>query len=306
MGGSNTQPTQTSTTTPNITPQQQELMDIAMPKVREFAASVPERYQGETVAGFDPVQMQAQQMALDAADATNRGAVAQDSAAKAGLDASNFWLGDRVWDPANNPALAKSVDAAVRPITQNYQQVVRPAIRDEFTGAGQEFGGSRRDLTEVAGADAYLRNVGDTSGKLINAAYDTNVNAQLKALGLLPSTTAAQTAGANSMLGAAGTTAAVGDVRRGMTQAQIDAMVGGYNYDQLAPFLQTQELMSFLQGMPGGGTTTVATGNNPSTRPTAMTSLGGAATGASLGTALMPGIGTVAGAGIGALLPWIT
>lgn len=290
MMAKGTQPTQTTNTQQQLSPEQQQILQLAMPGIKSFAATVPQRYQGTQIAGFDPSQTAGQEMALGAAGA-------QGTIAKNAADTSNFYTSGDVWNPSTNPNLARAVDAAIRPITENYQQVVRPAIRDEFQGAGQVFGGSRRGIAEGNAADAYLRNVGDTGAKLVQNEYDTNINAQLRALGMAPQTQAVQTAPAV-------TTSGVGDVRQNLSQLMLNQDVGNFNYDQLAPFLQSQDLVSLLKGIPGGGTTSTSVGNlNP---PNPYTSaLGGAAAGASLGSALMPGIGTGAGAGIGALLSFL-
>ena len=279
------QPTQTSTY--QFSPEQRQLMDLAMPGVRDFAATVPQRYGSSTIAGADPLQTAGQEMALGAAGT-------QGQLASSGATANNFLLGD-IWNPSSNSNLQGAIDATVRPITENYQQVVRPAIRDNFEAAGQQFGGSRRNIAEGLAANSYMRNVGDASSKLVQNEYDTNINAQLKALGLLPQTQAAQMAPAL-------TTSGVGDVRQALAQALLGEQVGNFNYDQLAPFLQSKEIMSLLARIPGG--TTVSTGNNASPNM-AMSTLGGAASGASLGSIAGPP-GMAVGAGIGALLPWLT
>jgi hypothetical protein len=191
--------------------------------------------------------------------------------------------------------LQGAIDAAVRPITDKYQQVVRPALRDEFTGAGQVFGGSRRNIAEGNAANAYMRDVGDTSSQLVQSQYANNLNAMLRALGL---TSATQGAAVAPGL----TTSGVGDVRQNLAQLLLNQDVGNYNFEQMAPFLQAKDLMSILQGIPGGTTTSTANlpGKNKLTG-----ALGGAATGASLGSAIFPGVGTGIGAGIGALLGFL-
>lgn len=284
-GGS--QPTQTSTTQMVLSPEQRQILQLAMPGIRDYAATTPTRYPGDTVAGFDPAQISGQNMALAAATGP------QQNLAQGSADTTSFWLNPNSWDPSNNPALSGAIDAAVRPITTNYQQVVEPRVRDEFLGAGQEFGGSRRNIAEAQAGEDYLRQVGDTSSKMVQGAYDTNVNAGLRALALTPQTQAAQTQPAI-------TTSGVGDVRQNLVQRLLDMTVGNYNYDQLAPFLQSQDLVSLLGAIPGGSSTTVATGNNPTANPYTST-LGGAAAGASLGSMLGP-VGTAGGAGLGALL----
>lgn len=278
-------PTQTTTSQPS--PQAQELLNLAMPGARDFAATVPQRYQGSTVAPFDPSQTAGQDMALGAAGT-------QGTLANAGAARSNYLLSGNIWDPTNNPALSGAITAATRPITENLNQSILPQIRGEAVKTGN-FGSSRQGIAEGLATQGAERAIGDTSSKLVQNEYDTNINAQLKALGLLPTVQGAQTQ-------PAATTSAVGDTRQAMDQALTNQNVGNFNYDQYAPFLQSQELMSLAAGIPGGTTSSTGSVAQPNT---AMQSLGGAASGATLGSMLFPGVGTVAGAGAGALLPWL-
>jgi len=121
-GGSGSQPTQT--TTYQLSPEQRQLMDLAMPGVRDFAASTPQRYKGPTVAGFTPEQTAGQEAVLGAAPA-------QAELAANAAKASNFYTGGSVWDPSYNPNLKGAIDAAVRPITQNLTETQLPALRGE-------------------------------------------------------------------------------------------------------------------------------------------------------------------------------
>lgn len=291
MGGGSNQPTQTTHTDVQMTPEQRQIFNLALPGVQDFAASVPDRYPGSTVAPFDPAQVAGQNIALGAAPA--QGALASDAAG------ANDNLLTNIWDPNFNPALKGAVDAAVRPVTEAYQHTTLPGVRDEFNAAGAGFGGSRRGVADAVEQSKYLTNVGDTSAKVVNANYQANLDAQLKALGLVPSTQGALTTPAV-------TTSGVGDVRQNLAQALLSEQVGNFNYDQLAPFLQSQDLIALLSGLPGSTSDSVSTGNNPtSSGTTARNALGGAAAGASLGTAIMPGIGTGVGAGLGGLLAFL-
>lgn len=277
----------TQTTTAELSPEQRQILQLGLPGVQQFAATVPQRYQGSTVAGFDPTQVAGQEAALGAVPA-------QAGLAANAANATNFFTGGSIWDPGANAALAGAVGAATRPITQNYNEVVRPTIRTAEQNAGQ-FGSSKAGIVDAAANRDYLNAIGDTSSKLVQSQYQTNVDAQLKALGLTPTVQGAQLAPAT-------TTSAVGDVRQQLEQAIINERLGNFNYDQLAPFLQSKEILSLLSGIPGGSTTTVGSTAKPNT---ALSALGGAASGAALGSALFPGVGTGAGAGIGALLPFL-
>lgn len=273
----------TQTTRVELSPEQKQLLSLAMPGVKQYAATVPQRYQGNTVAGFDPAQMAGQERAL-------AGSQAQDTLAGNAAGTSNFYLGGDIWNPGSNQNLQGAINAATRPLTEAYTENVLPGIGLDAESTGN-FGGSRHGVAEGIASRGYLNAVGDTSSKIAQNEYETNLNAQLKALGLLPQTQAAQTAGAITESG-------VGDVRQGLSQAQLDAAIGGFNYDQLAPFLQSKDIIGLLGALPGGSTTATASG--PTTGP--LQALGGAAAGASLGSAILPGVGTGVGAGLGALL----
>jgi hypothetical protein len=284
MGGQ-TQPTQSTTT--KMSPEQQQLFNTAFPTIQQYAATVPQRYQGPTVASFAPEQTGGQEMALGSVPAIN----------KLGTDAATsnaFYTNGNIWDPKSNPNLQGAIDAAVRPVYTNLTERALPAIRSGSIQTGN-FGGSRQGIAEGAAIRDAGTIAADTASKIAQQQYDTNVGAQQRATALTPTLQAAQTTGAT-------TTSGVGDVRQAMDQARINASMNAFNFDQYAPFMNAKDILSIMQGIPGA--TTVSTGNVPQAN-TGMQALGGAAAGASLGTAIMPGVGTAAGAGMGALLPFL-
>jgi len=257
--GGGQQAKKTTETQQVLSPEQRELMALAMPGVRNWAAKVPQRYQGSQIAGFTNPQQQGQEMALAAAGG-------QQQLAQGAAGAANFWTGDNIWDPANNPALSGAIDRAVRPVTERFQETILPGIQDNAIQAGQQFGGSRRGVAEGMASRDYMRQVGDTAAGVVNDNYKTNVGAQLQAAGLTNQLQNAQVAPAN-------TTSGVGDIQQQMQQSLLGQDVGNFNWEQNAPFMQSKELMSLLQGLPGGGTTSTATANQPQANP-AMQMLG--------------------------------
>jgi hypothetical protein len=86
-----------------------------------------------------------------------------------------------------------------------------------------------------------------------------------------------------------------------MEQARLSEAQQAFNFEQYAPYLRSKDILSLVQGIPGG--TTVSTANVPRPSPWAQ-GLGGAMTGASLGSIFGP-IGTGAGALGGAVLPFL-
>lgn len=284
MGG--TPAPQTQTTQQVLSPEQRQLMDLALPGVAKFAASTPQRYGDTTIAGFDPSQSAGQMQALS-------GAGTQTSLGQSGANTTQSWLSPGALDVNNNPAVAGMLETNRRQVTDNLMNTALPGIRDSAERSGN-FGSSRQGIAEGLAIGKSNDALASANASTLNNAYNTNVESQLKALGLLPQTTANVTTGAQ-------TTSAVGDVRQALSQAQLNEKVGNFNYDQLAPFLQSKEIMSLLTGLPGGSTTTTA--STPQKNPLTG-ALGGAATGASLGSFLGP-MGTAGGAGIGALLSFL-
>jgi hypothetical protein len=287
--GSSKESVQTTNTTQSLSEDQQKILSLAMGGIEDFAANPPGRYQGGTVSDFTDAQRWGQSQALG-------GAANQDAIARSAKNTSDYWLSGNVWDPANNVGLQGAVDAATRAVTDNYHDNVTQGVRDTFQGAGQQFGGSRQNLSEANAANYYLRNVGDVASKVINQNYQTNVNAQLQALGLTGATQKAQTAGA-------ATTSAVGDVQQAHEQELLDAQVNNWNYDQLKSYLQSEALISLMSGIPGGGTTSTSRGSTTGGNQ-ATGALGGAASGAALGSTFGYG-GTALGAGLGGLLGYL-
>lgn len=288
MSGSQSQPTQTTNTVAQMSPEQKQLYDLALPGIKSFAATVPQRYQGDTVAGFTAPQTAGQANVLSAVPG-------QTQLANAAAGANSNLL-TNIWDPSTNPNLKGAIDAATQPIKDAYTSQVLPGIRDEFS-TSQPFGGSRRGVADVNAQNTYERNLGQAGATVAQNEYNTNIDAQLKALGLTPTTQ-----GALAQPGV--TQSGVGDVQQNQAQQVLNSNVAGFNYDELAPFLQSQEIASLIGGIPGGSSTSTSTGNTPTANPLTQ-GLGGAVSGATLGSLLFPGVGTAAGAGIGALLPFL-
>jgi len=134
---------------------------------------------------------------------------------------------------------------------------------------------------------------GATAGSLGGGAFNTQVQAQLQALGLAPQT-------GDFGMAPSRLTGAVGDAQQQYQQQLIDEALQRFYQTQGADSAQLQQLLTnlgIMSPMAGGQTTTTG----PATS-TAGSALGGAAAGAALGTQIMPGMGTGIGAGIGGLV----
>lgn len=91
----------------------------------------------------------------------------------------------------------------------------------------------------------------------------------------------------------------LGQGQTAYNQDVLNSQVDRYNYQQNLPYTMIADYLSLLNGAQGGQTTASQQGGN--SRSPLMGALGGAAAGASLGSAF-PVVGTGLGAGAGALL----
>lgn len=310
----------TQTTTQQLSPEQQALFSAALPGAQAFATSPITPYQDTTVAPFTPTQTAAQAETL--AGAAKAGQIADWSTAGAEAlpgtiasstvpTSSNIFSDPGIWNTAANPGLDAAITAAQRPTWQALTDTALPAIRTgEITAGG--YGGSRGQIGEGLATSRAFQTASDQAAKIaedeyaanlaaVNSRYATNIGANvtqrgqtlsdlLATYGLAPSLQTQQL-----VPGAAIGT--VGDAQQQQAQNELTAQIAQYYQNQpgVVPFLQSQQVLQLLQGLPGGSVT--STGNTPTPNPITG-ALGGAATGAAIGS-VIPGLGTLAGAGIG-------
>jgi len=86
-------------------------------------------------------------------------------------------------DPANNQYFQGAVQAAIRPITEQFTEQVLPSIRSGAIGAGQ-MGSSRQGVAEGIASRGYMDTVGDITAQMGNQAYGQGLQAMQAAGGL--------------------------------------------------------------------------------------------------------------------------
>lgn len=269
---------QTTTTTAQLSPEQQALIKPAVAAGQNYAANPPQLPNYSQVAGFDPMQTAGQQSLLNMI-------MPLQQFAQGAQKSNSFLMDPAILNPSSNPALQGTIDAAVRPITENLLESVLPTVRGDAITSGQ-FGGSRQGIAEGLSVGRAAKAVGDTSANISTQGYLAGLDSMAKGQALSPQI-------ANLQLLPGMVQSGVGDVRRGLTQAQLSEQAYKDMYAQVAPWLAAKEVASVGAGLPGGSTT--ATTTMPGQNPLA-TMLGLGATGAGL---LMGG---PAGAGLGGSL----
>lgn len=238
-------------------------------------------------APLDPFQLKAQKEALAAKPAIS-------SIAGGAMKGVNFLTDPALLDASSNPHLQSYIDAALHPLTDQYTNVTLPALQSEAILNGG-LGGSRQGVAQGAATTGYLRQVGDTTANIANQGYATGLNALQAGLGYAPSIATLQTAPAQ-------VTGAVGAQNQQQAQNAIDVT----NANKFLPVQNYADIISAAGGVPGGVTTSILPGSNvqgqvTTKKPSTLNAaLGGAASGASLGSAFGP-FGTAIGGGLGAL-----
>ncbi len=289
-GGQATPGSQTTTT--KLPKQTSELLNLAMPDLKQFAAQGIQPSDQSYVAGFDPAQTQGQEMALSTAAPGG----ALPAIAGTAADQSKFLGGDVLY-PGTNPALADWMKAAVKPLEDTYAESTLPGIRGQSGPAGaNQFGSSRQGIAEGLAAKGLAQAEGAVTSNIANTGYGQGLDAYVKGLGLAPQT-------ANLQLAPSLATSGVGDVRQQQQQNVLGEQLSNYNLEQYAPLLVGSQLASIAGGIPGGSTTTSASTAAPASP--FMTGLGGAATGASLGATIGGPYGALGGAALGGLLAFM-
>lgn len=281
-GGSSTPQPVVQTNKSKLSKQANQIVNPAVNTLQSIAKN-PTQLNLPAPVPLNAQQQQAQQTALGATPAIS-------GIASGAAGATNLLTNPDILDASSNPYLSSYIDAAVRPLTQAYEQTTLPNIRSgAIANAG--LGGSRQGISEGIAAQNLYRQVGDTSADIASKGYGQGLSALQQGIQLAPGT-------ANLQLGPANVQAAVGqqnyDLANQAQQRQIS--------NQYLPFLTSADLLGLAGAIPGASTgissvTPAATTKQPGL---VQSGLGGAATGAALGS-VIPGVGTGIGAGLGAL-----
>ena len=193
---------------------------------------VPEYYQGETVAGFDPAEKAAQQATLGYAMGPR--AAAQQAAAEQSLIQG---LSGQIDPSAYNPM----VNALTSNVISGLQNEVLPGIRQQQVM--YQPGGSSKAQQEYEKAVANRVTAGMTRpiAEMYTNAYNQAQNRALQSGSLYPSIMSAP-------LGMYGAMGDVGARRRAMTQRGIDADMARYQYNATMPQQALANYISAIQG----------------------------------------------------------
>lgn len=282
MGGSPNQGTQTTTSTPS--PAAQNLANSSAALAANYAGMGGLTLPGfSPIAGFTPNQVAGQNMATSMAGPG--GALQQLSNNAVG--ANTFLTTGAALDPSSNPGLAKAITAAQQPVMQNFQESVIPGLRSNATATGN-IGSSREGVAEGMATQQLGSTLGNIAGTMENANYQNALDQMTKAMGLTPTVDTAAITPATTMSG-------VGDVQQALNQSNLGYLWNSKLFPQENLLSTAQALGQIAGSLPGGTTSSTASG---STSPSALQYMLGAG---SLGAGLFGSGGLFGSAGLGSL-----
>lgn len=276
----------------------------------DAAMNLDDPYMGNTVAGLDPLQLQAIGLTGQNIGSTNAafGQAGQTAAGVAGFTPGNFLQGNV--GAYMNPYLQNVEQAALSNLNQGYQQSLN-TIADRAITSGA-FGGSRQGVAEGVAAAETARAAGDMSAQLRAQGYgqaaglmqsdmDRALQGQqlnLQAAGMQGDLASA---GQQSYLQSIQAALSAGQINQQQAQALLNQQQQQYNAMRNMPLEQLQIMLAGLGGVQVP-TSSTQTSNTPTSGNFLTGALGGAMSGAQLGSMLpIPG-GTFIGAAAGGLL----
>lgn len=201
-----------------LSPEQRQLLNLAMPGLTDYAKADIKQYPGSAVTPFNKTQLAARDelanqawgtvkpLATGAAGATQslttggtKGGMAGAGTSLGAADASFGTLSDifkgydqgasgrkflesgALLNPNTNPVLKQQTAAAVRPIRQELMQEVMPGIRSNYVGNNM-FGSSRQGIAEGMAMEEFLKQAQDATTELQMNAFDQGLGAMLSSL----------------------------------------------------------------------------------------------------------------------------
>ena len=207
----------------------------------------------------------------------------------------NFSLNDVLY-PGSNPALQQYIQQGV--VQPGVQALTDDggALTNIRTGAGQagQFGGSRQGLAEGIAASRTIQDITAKSAGLSAQAYGQGLDAMGRAQALYPQTQQAQLFPASAQ-------ESIGRSNEAYNQELENYAAQAREYELTKEWQALAPFANMVFGA-GGSQSTSATTNTAAKGNRTTGVLGGAASGAAMGSMIMPGWGTAIGAVLGGLM----
>lgn len=234
MGGRTSQ-LQNGTQTTYLPPEQQINVDMLLKGARDlYGSGGPKYYPGQMVAQATPDQAAARTGSIGYANGVG-GQLAGDVVAN-----DRFWLNPQnVFNPSNIPGFQAATEGVTRNVTRNFTESLLPEINGAAITANG-LGGSRAGMIGALAAGRSSEALADQLARMNMEAYSQGLNMNNAAANRAPQTFQVGNAPNNLVEG-------VGAANRADAQANINADVNKWNYEQTMPM----EMLQFLQSITG-------------------------------------------------------
>jgi hypothetical protein len=201
-----------------------------------------------------------------------------------------------------NPFQLSAIEAATRPIMQQYQEQTLPGIASGFSAAGR-YGSGAMERAQGRAAEATGRAIGDVASNIAYSGYEAErgrqqqaLTQQINAAQMAPQIYGQQFLPSQQL-------AQIGAAREAISAQPLQEQMARFQFAQQAPVQQLQSFLSSVYGTPMAGSQYAPTPVSQTNR--AGNVLGLAATGAGIGSMIGGNLGgyssTAIGAGLGAL-----
>ena len=289
----------TTTTTSQIDPLLAPYLETGLEQAQNlfFGANQPQFFPGQTYVS--PSQQTLTALQQQEALATQPNPLLQQaqqayqaSLGQIGQTASGAFLNA-------NPYQQQMIDAATRPLSQQFSNQILPGISSLYSKSGRLGSGAMESALGTA-SESYLRALGDVSGTIAGNQYQQNLQSQQQAQIQQAQLAAQAPAIYGQQFLPSQQLAQVGAAQEQIAAQPLQQQLAQYQFNQQLPYQQLQGFLSSVYGTPLGsyGTTTQS---YPTYQNTGAGVLGGALAGAKLGS-VVPGVGTALGAIGGGIL----
>lgn len=206
-----------------------------------YDSSTPNFFPGDTYVPFSPET----EAALTGT--TNRALQGSPVQNLAGQNYAGTLAGNYL-HPSSNPYLGATMNAALRPLAEQYSESIMPSIKSTFAKGGR-YGSPGQHFAEVNAGESFARNAGDMLSNMAMANYTGERNRQTQLIPGAPQFADAEYNDMNRL-------AKVGEARESMEQNRLSDLMQRYDFEQNKPYYKLGQYMGIVGDKNWGGTTT--------------------------------------------------
>lgn len=150
-----------------------------------------------------------------------------------------------------SPYQQQMIEAATRPLTQQFSENVVPTISSQFSKAGR-YGSGAMERALGTATESFGRALGDVTSNIVGEDYARERGFQQQALGFLPTAAAQAPQFFAQQFLPSQALAQVGAQREAIAGQPLQEAINRYNFEQQMPYSQLSGYLSSIYGSPLG------------------------------------------------------